>query len=80
MPFYQTVLHGQFTFFVATGWVMLWFGAFRGRRPWLAAAGLVLLSFKPPLVLLPLAISCTNGNGQRYDVSLHWSASSPAVS
>ena len=54
VPFFQTILHGQASFFLAAAWVLIWLGAFAGRRPWLTALGLFLLAFKPPLLLLPI--------------------------
>ena len=54
LPFVQTLLHGQTSFFLLAGWTILWFGAFSSRRPTLAAAGLVVLSVKPQFVLVPV--------------------------
>ena len=60
-PFFQTVLHGQTTFFLIAGWTLLWIGCFRGRSDWLTAAGLVLIAHKPQLVILPVAFLFLSG-------------------
>lgn len=55
MPFVQILIHGQLTLFLATGWMLLWLGAFRETRGRLAAVGLVVLATKPPLLAIPVA-------------------------
>ena len=61
-PFFQTVLHGQTTFFLIAGWTLLWAGRFRGRSDWLTAAGLLLIAHKPQLVILPVAFLLLSGH------------------
>jgi hypothetical protein len=55
-PFFQTLLHGQTTFFLLLGFVLLWLGLGFGRRAeTLLTCALVLIAHKPQLIVLPAA-------------------------
>jgi hypothetical protein len=75
MPFYQTVVHGQMTGVLVLGVVALWIGMFRGRSDGWLVAGIVLLSIKPPLLVVPLALAVV----QRRWRPLAWAGTSGAV-
>ncbi len=61
-PLYHAVVHGQMTLFLVAGFALVWAGAFESRRPLLLAAGLLLISFKPALLVGAIAWIIARGN------------------
>ena len=61
-PLYHAVVHGQMTLFLVAGFALVWAGAFESRRPLLLAAGLLLISFKPVLLVGAIAWIIARGN------------------
>jgi Glycosyltransferase family 87 len=55
LPFYQTALHGQIAFLLLFG-VCLLYAAIRRPSPKLSVPGLLILSLKPQLLLLPVIL------------------------
>lgn len=54
-PFFQTLIHGQTSFFLLAGFVLLIPTLSGSRRTWPPTIGLVLIAHKPQMALLPVA-------------------------
>jgi hypothetical protein len=53
LPVAWTAWQGQFSFWLAGAWLLIWAGHFRGGSPWLTACGMALLALKPQMALVP---------------------------
>ncbi len=54
-PFFQTLIHGQTSFFLVSGFVLLIPSVAKSGRVWPTTFGLVLIAHKPQMAILPVA-------------------------